>query len=318
MRTICLSDIRIELEQYPWIRSRWTSDKLIAASPFRDDNRPSFFVDLETGGWHDSGADDPEWQSGNFAKLLGFLRGTSEAEAAEYLTDKYGLPHDTYTADAPPILRPLNLTVPKPYKPLDLSLLDSYKFRHPYLTRRGISESIQRLMRIGYDKRSQAVTIPWFNADGTLGNVMYRKVTGKTFWYAKGGRPIREMVYGIDVIYRRKIKRAVIVEAPIDAMTVMTAGFAAVAVGGTAFSAAKRDLIIRSPIEEITIIRDNDGPGRLLQRKILDELSPYMTVKVAVIPTKYGKDVNDARPGVVRRIILRAREVRRKRYEKFT
>ena len=37
-------DIRTELEAFPWIRPRWDSEKLIAASPFRYDRTPSFFV----------------------------------------------------------------------------------------------------------------------------------------------------------------------------------------------------------------------------------------------------------------------------------
>lgn len=308
------NDINVieELNVYEWTRARWTATKLIGPSPFRPDTHPSFFVDLRTGGWHDSGAVDPEWQSGNFAKLLGFLRGTDEAEAREYLRMKYGTDagHTYGITEESPQLRPLKLSVAKSYKPLDMAVLEPYKFRHPYLARRGISESVQRLMRIGYDKQSRAVTIPWFNADGTLGNVMYRKIEGKTFWYARGGRPTSEMLYGIDVIYSRNIRRAAIVEAPIDAMTVMTAGFAALAVGGTAFSIEKRDLIIRSPIEELTIVRDNDGPGRLLQRRIIAELSPHMTVKIAVVPQRYGKDVNDAGTGVIRRSMLRAREVK--------
>lgn len=317
------AEIYDELNIYEWTRATWTTDKLIAASPFRHDARPSFFVDLRTGGWHDSGAVDSEWQSGNFAKLLGFLRGTDEAEAREYLSDKYGgstARSDTYEEE--PQLRPINLTVPKPYKPLDLAILDDYRFRHPYLGQRGISETIQRLMQIGYCKRSRAVTIPWFNPDGSLGNIMYRSVSGKIFWYARGGRPISEMVYGIDVIYRYKIRSAIIVEAPIDAMSVMTAGFAAVAVGGTAFSDAKRDLIIRSPIEEITVIRDNDAAGRVLQRKIIAELSPYKDVRIATIPMRYGKDANDCvvtgGAEAFRRRFLRARKIKERIFESMS
>lgn len=307
-------DIRAELEDFPWDRARWTYDKLIAVSPFRAERTPSFFVNLETGGWHDSGAADPEWQSGNFTKLLAYLRGETIPETIEYLRSKYG--EDAhYDEEEIPQIKPLKISEPQSYKPLCAEVLDQYRYRHPYLGRRGISEAVQRLMRIGYDKRSQAVTIPWFNADGTLGNVMYRSVTGKTFWYARGGRPIREMVYGIDVIYSRKIKHAVIVEAPIDAMTIMGAGFPAIAVGGTAFSVAKRDLILRSPIEEITVLRDNDGPGRMLQRKIIDDLIPHINVKVAIVPSKYGKDANDcavnAGLSVLEETTSRSREVKR-------
>ena len=226
-----------------------------------------------------------------------------------------------------PVLRPMRLTVPARYKPLDTTLLDAYKRRHPYLGERGISEEVQRLCQIGYDQRSNTVTIPWFNADGSLGNIKYRRVNEKTFWYLtkcpaclgdkiirKGrvyncascgiitenplrGRPIREMVYALNLVYERKIKRAAIVEAEIDAMTLWTAGMPAIATGGTAFTATKRDLIIRSPIEEIIVIRDNDRAGRDWQRRVIAELSPYMSVRIATIPSRY-KDVNEGREKV--------------------
>jgi 5S rRNA maturation endonuclease (ribonuclease M5) len=308
-------DIRAELEEFPWIRARWTSNKLIAVSPFRyNDNHPSFFVDLDTGGWHDSGASDVEWTSGSIVKLLAFLRQETQTEAYEYL-------RSTYAKDESQGAEVVTLSIPKlyvpdksAYKPLDSAILDEYQFRSPYLGQRGISEAVQRLAHIGFDRTRQAVTIPWYNADGTLGNVKYRRIAEKTFWYAKGGRRLSEMVYGINIVYQRRVKRAVIVEAEIDALTVMSAGVCGIAVGGTAFTAAKRDLIARSPLEEILILRDNDAPGRLLQRKLITELSPYMTVKIAVIPKRYGKDANDCGLETLKACIERARTVRRLAY----
>jgi 5S rRNA maturation endonuclease (ribonuclease M5) len=283
-------DIRTELEAFSWIRPRWESRKLIAASPFRYDHTPSFFVNLETGGWHDSGASDTEWQSGGFVKLLAFLRNETYSETIDYLYDSYGLATDVSDE---PRLNPLRLELPEvPQLTISVDILADYRYRSPYLGNRGITESIQRMLNIGYDKRSRAVTIPWFNADGTLGNVKYRRVEEKTFWYASGGRRLSEMVYGMNIVYERRIKRAVIVEAEIDAMSVMVCGTMGIAVGGTAFTRAKADLIRRSPLEEITIMADRDAAGQMLKRHIISELSGYMNVSIGGFPYQY-KDVND-------------------------
>jgi len=70
-------DIEEELRLFPWNRARWTESKLIASSPFRDDNAPSFFVNLDgeyAGTWADSGAYGTEYESGNFVRLLAYLR----------------------------------------------------------------------------------------------------------------------------------------------------------------------------------------------------------------------------------------------------
>ncbi|ARW46031.1 hypothetical protein S100141_04811 [Bacillus licheniformis] len=40
-------DIRYELEQFEWTRPTWTDERLLAASPFRYDRTPSFYVYLD-------------------------------------------------------------------------------------------------------------------------------------------------------------------------------------------------------------------------------------------------------------------------------
>jgi len=288
-------DVRTELEAFDWTAATWTSRKLLAASPFRYDTHPSFFVNLETGGWHDSGATDPDWQSGNFTKLLAYLRQESYEETAEYLSAKYGNGYVlTYDETGRPTFKPPDLLKAR-VKPRRIPsyILDDYRYRSEYLGRRGISEEIQRLMNVGYDMTQKAVTIPWFNADGSLGNVMYRKTAGKTFWYRSDSRPIGEMLYGINIVYKHRIKSVGIVEAPIDALTLMSNGICGIATGGTAITADKLALILRSPIEELTIWRDQDGAGRIWQRKLVEGLRGKVRLKIAKIPTEY-KDVNEA------------------------
>jgi hypothetical protein len=289
-------DIREELETFSWVRSSWSSDKLLAASPFRYDNQPSFYVYLTdtataaAGSWGDSGASDPEWQRGGIVKLLAFLRDETQRETLDYLRIKYGCGPPDESDE--PTLSPIKLSIAEPYRPLNARILDEYRFRHPYLERRGISEAVQRLLKIGYDRNRQAIVIPWLNPDCSLGNVKYRRVDSKTFWYEKGGRPIREMVYGLDVIYRKGIRRAAIVEAEIDAMTLMTAGIPAIATGGSGFGERKRELIVKSPLEEIVVFRDNDPAGRAWRNRIVDGLHRNLNVKLAYIPRQH-KDVNE-------------------------
>jgi len=229
----------------------------------------------------------------------------------EYLTVKYG---DTTPSDPEDFTLTFpKLKVPEPRRiRLDSEILDQYRYRSPYLAGRGISENVQRIMSIGYDRKSRAVTFPWFNPDGTLGNVKYRKTDAKTFWYASGGRPLREMIYGIHIAYQRRITRAAIVEAEVDALTLMSAGIYAIATGGTAFTAAKRDLISRSPIEELTLFRDNDPAGRIWRNRIITELGSRMDMRLAYMPNAY-KDVNEwgSCGGNLRKAYDRARKCRK-------
>lgn len=288
-------DVRAELELFPWLNATWTDTRLIAANPMYYDRKPAFYVILDEssdayGCWGDSGADEPEFQRGGFIKLLAFLRNETYEETSDYLAAKYG--------EAPSETEEITLKLPRlttdkqRITRINTAKLDAYKFRHPYLARRGISEAAQRLMRVGYDRIRQAVTLPWFNPDGSLGNVKYRRVDSKSFWYEKGARPIREMLYGLDVMYAQRIKRAAIVEAEIDALTFMSAGIPAIATGGSAFTAEKRDLILRSPIETLLIVRDNDTAGRAWRNRVMAEMNGKIDVELALVPRGF-KDANE-------------------------
>jgi 5S rRNA maturation endonuclease (ribonuclease M5) len=150
-------------------------------------------------------------------------------------------------------------------------------------------------MNIGYDKRRKAVTIPWYFPDGRLANVKYRRVDSKIFWYEKGGYPIRSLLYGMNVIYRKGIKRAVITEAEIDSMTWMTAGFPSIASGGSNFTNEQADAIARSPIEELYIAADNDEAGEKFKAQVVEKLSGRVNLFETNIP-KMFKDANEVKP----------------------
>ncbi|MGG2024176.1 toprim domain-containing protein [Gottfriedia sp. S16(2024)] len=278
-------NVRYELEQFPWINGKWSGGKLLAPSPFRYDKTPSFFVSLDgdyAGAWKDSGAYDAEYESGNFTTLLAYLRNETTEETEEYLLHAY----KTDYSDGIKLNFP-NLRLAENMRYLDRSVLVCYAYRHRYLETRGISEAVQRYNKIGYDRSRQAIVIPWFAANGQLANIKYRSIRGKTFWYEKGAVPIRDLVWGI----HRARPTTVLCEAEIDAMSWQMAGYSAIAVGGASFNDKKRDLIIRSNIEELIIATDNDKMGAKLREEVTKSLNGYVRVRQAHVATV--KDVNE-------------------------
>jgi 5S rRNA maturation endonuclease (ribonuclease M5) len=305
-------DIRRELEEFTWHRARWSAEKLVAASPFRYDRSPSFFVNLEgeySGAWGDSGASDDNWKSGGFVKLLSFLRNETVSETCDYLLMRYDC-RQMYDYDKIKINLSDNY-VNKRLNPLDKSILTQYLFRHPYLEKRGISYDVAyRKMGCGYCRTSKAVTIPWFLPNGQLANIKFRKTGEKTFWYQRGGMPLRRLVYGIDVIYRNQIREATLVESETDAMFLMSAGLDAIATGGSVLTEEKAEVIKRSPIERLYIATDNDAAGMLLQQQIIKLLSGSVELFIVRFPDKY-KDVNDIGDyAEVRRFVSEAERVK--------
>jgi len=300
-------NVREELEFFEWKNAEWSDEKLIAASPFRVDRTPSFYVWLrdtptaKAGYWGDSGAYDAEYARGGLVKLLAFLRNETEAETAEYLANKYGGDALTDEDDDHWRLPVLQLPQAKRHrKPLDESVLPAQSSAaHPYLLRRGISAETQRLFDCRFDAEANAVALPWRLPSGKLANVKYRTTWGKAFWYVKGGTyglpwPIRDLVFGIDVVYRSRPDICAITEAEIDAMSVVEAGWAAVACGGVALGQPKVDVLIRAPVKEYVIFADNDKAGDKLRQQLAVALRGYgKRASVAKVDARW-KDANEA------------------------
>src|SRR5699024_9515664 len=83
-----------ELRDYDFgHNARWSPGKLVASSPCRADQAPSFFVNLSgeyARTWGDGGSSDDQYSRGNFGALTAYLRGVGYEEAEEYLLEKYG------------------------------------------------------------------------------------------------------------------------------------------------------------------------------------------------------------------------------------
>ncbi|MEK5109917.1 toprim domain-containing protein, partial [Cytobacillus sp. FSL K6-0129] len=154
------------------------------------------------------------------------------------------------------------------------------------------SEQTQRQAGVLYDAKSKAAVFPWRLANGRLANIKHRQTRGKVFWYVKGAIPIRELVYGMEKAGRQTI----ICEAEIDALSWRQAGFSAIATGGASFNEYKRDMIVRSGVEELLIATDNDKPGE----KLREEIERMMNRRIRLRHVYVDKRVKDANEALVK------------------
>lgn len=304
-------DIADELSEYDFgYNPRWTTDKLIASSPFRTDQAPSFFVNLDgeyAGTFGDSGAIDDEYSRGGFVKLISLLRNIGEDEASEYLIEKYGVLHEIIPNE------PIRLRHPKieaqRTKSTYIEVNPIVEATSPYLLRRGISSETQSLFGTGYVEGTKGITaIPWNTPDGRLANIKYRSTTGKRFFYHKGGTSINDLVYAIDLADIN----TVIVEGEIDAMSWRESGYSAIAIAGAHLSDKQIDLIKRSKVERLYVGGDNDVQGR----KFNDQIKRSLRGNVQLYTINYGeeKDANDilTRQGVrgLKRILAQSTRIK--------
>lgn len=271
-------DVWDELQDYPWRQANLSDDKLIACSPFRDDHQPSFYVWLRgehKGTFGDSGSYD-DYAKGGFYKLLAFLREESISETIDYLREKYG---DGVFRKLDDIKIPEITVAPrKARKQIPDMLLDTLEENYDYLEGRGISAETQRLFGIKYDPRHNSVAFPWRYVDGVLGNIKYRNIDEKQFYYAKDGQPVNSMVFGLTLVYDIGARKVAITEAETDAMTLWESGQPAIALGHGSITPKQVELITKSPIEYLVIATDDDPVGNKLAARLYETFKDVMTV----------------------------------------
>ena len=284
-------DIEYELRLFDWNNARWSSNKLVASSPFRSDNAPSFFVNLNgeyAGVWGDSGAVG-QYEKGNFTTLLGYLRGTSSEEAAGYLLDKYGALYEIRPD------KPIKIRTPSLKRPsVDIALAYTVTPAiSPYLITRGIGADVQEAYGVGYNPHNKGYTaMPWHYHDtGAIANVKYRHTASKRFFYEPDAKSVSELVYGL--WQAKGASDVVICEAEIDVMSWAMAGYAAIALGGAHISDRQAELIIREGFKRIYLGGDNDEQGRLFNRSIADKLRGYAELLAVDYGSYNAKDAND-------------------------
>lgn len=300
-------DINIsdELEDFTFDRMRIRGEKLQCCSPFRTENSPSFAINLESGLWVDSGANDDKLRKGNLITFLAYMRGVSFEEVEQYLIEKYY----NMLSDIDDIQLEINLDLNvKENKYIPVERMLKFKSFSNYLTNRGISTEIQDLFNTGVDKCSRAVSFVWNDISGNIINIKYRLVDKKTFYYEKEGRPIRNYLYGLYQCKQKKAKRIWICESEIDALTLWSNGQCAVALGGSALSENQKKLILTSGAVELVVATDNDGVGIMLRDILIEEFMGAMDIYKPKFPIGI-KDINELTVEQLDTVILNVEKV---------
>jgi len=289
-------DIAEELEPYMdhFSRARVRGEKLQSCSPFRNESTPSFAVNLETGVWIDSGADDDAWMKGNFTQLMAFLMGVTYQEAEDALWDKYRTIYD----DMDNWKLEIKLPDEKSYRIVATEELQPYMYKTSYLTKRGITEKVQRAFKIGFDTKAQAVMFVWSDKKGNPINLKFRKIKDKIFWYLEDGQPIKQHIYGLHFFFKMDLKTAYVVESETDCLYLWSHGIPAIALGSASMSEAQEKLILNSPIERLVLAFDKDHAGNRCRANVKKRLMGKVDLWEMPIPNGC-KDVNDISAGTI-------------------
>ena len=166
------------------------------------------------------------------------------------------------------------------------NLLQQYRYFHPYMYKRGLTDEIIERYDIGYDKINDMITFPVRDVNGRCIFLAKRSVKGKMFVLPEGKDKPLYGVYELD--YSKP--DVYICESFFNALTLTKWGYNAIALMGTG-SNYQYPLINSLPFRTIHICLDGDMAGRHGTYRLAEMINKG---KLVYIHTMYdGKDVND-------------------------
>lgn len=165
--------------------------------------------------------------------------------------------------------------------------LDSYRFIHPYMYQRGLTDELISKFDIGYDPNRGCLTFPIKDLHGDVVFVATRSVTSKFFTL-----PEQEYkpVYLAYMFTSGKFKKAVLVESFLNALTCWKYGIPAMALIGTG-SKPQMEILRQLPVRHYIIGLDGDEAGEKGAQRLKHALQSHKILTRWKIPK--DKDIND-------------------------
>ena len=184
------------------------------------------------------------------------------------------------------LLPEIDLSKPQKIK-LDESSLDKYKYFHPYMFKRKLSEDIIRKFSVGYDAEDDTLVFPVWDENNNLVFITKRSVKNKYFYIPSG---VIKPVYLLNFIINEHITKVMVCESQINALYCWSMGYPAIALFGTG-SKEQYDILKRSGIRNFILCFDGDVAGDNGIKRFVKNMSDEVLISVKKLPR--GKDVND-------------------------
>lgn len=174
-------------------------------------------------------------------------------------------------------------------KYIDDKELDEYRYWHPYMKKRKLTDDVIELFDIGYDEKTDCITFPIKDWKGNCLFIARRSVKGKYFNYPNN---VEKPVYGIYELYQQKEfpQEIYICESMIDALTLWGIHKYAVALNGLGTEYQFKQLN-EIPCRKFILATDNDRAGMQARKVIVNKLKNKIITQVILPEGK--KDINE-------------------------
>ena len=164
--------------------------------------------------------------------------------------------------------------------------LDKYRYIHPYMYSRGLTDEIIERFDIGYDKTRNEITFPVADLHGTIRFIASRSVKNKFFRLPKGeDKPIYQGYRFVTGRYRT----AYITESFLNCLTCWKYNKPAMATIGTG-NKKQYEILNKLPVREYILAFDPDEAGRKAAERFRKNVHGKI-IKELVYPD--NRDIND-------------------------
>lgn len=173
--------------------------------------------------------------------------------------------------------------------------LDSYRYTHPYLYQRGMTDEIIDRYDLGYQRdfklpngtnTMEAITFPVRDINGNTLFVARRAIHQKLFYYPEN---VDKPIYGIYEL-DKTAKEIIICESMFNALSCQVYGKQAVALLGLGTEEQYKQLA-QLPARKLIVGLDPDNAGLKAGQKLKQKLKHKKLISFLDIPQ--GKDIND-------------------------
>ena len=206
-----------------------------------------------------------------------------ESVGEEWLIERFGTAYSENARYLPEIV----LKTHKPKRSMNESVLKNYDYYDDYMWRRKLTKEVVDRFRIGYDPERKAITFPVWDETGKLVMVTSRSTVDKRFYIEKD---VDKPVYLLNFIKDYGIKSVYVCESQINALTLWSYGYPAVALFGTG-SKYQYEILNKCPVREYILCFDGDEAGTKGRHRFIKNIRKDVLVSYKNIPS--GKDVND-------------------------
>lgn len=220
-----------------------------------------------------------------FEKFVSYILGVEDSGSTgrQWLLEHYDV---SYTRKLDISLKRTAKQTGKNYDLIKESQLCQYRFYHPYMFKRGLTEEIIDKYDIGYDSIYDMITFPVRDINGNCLFLAKRSVKGKVFILPEGKDKPLYGVYELD--YSKP--DLYICESFFNCLTLAKWGYNAIAMMGTG-SKEQIKLINKLPFRVIHLCLDGDMAGRHGVIRLEEGIDKGKLVYNHPMPD--GKDVND-------------------------